>query len=56
MYDYKNLNHKFPCSMSMYALSRPNHVCEFCLVNILICSKWYANYISVSIDYVTISM
>ena len=53
---YKNFNHKFPCSSLPYIQSRPNRVCEFCLVNILPFSKWCATYILVSINDLTISM
>ena len=34
-HEYKNLNHKCPCSSSPYNQSRPNRACEFCLVNML---------------------
>ena len=47
LYEYKNLNYKFTCSLSPYNQSRPNHVCEFCLVNILTFSKWCATTILV---------
>ena len=48
--EYKKLNHEFLFSSSPYIQSRPNRVCEFCLVNIytrlfeMMCHLYYCGY------------
>ena len=50
IYIYKNLNHICPCSLSQSIQSRPNRVCEFCLVNIcthlfeMMCHLYFSRY------------
>ena len=40
-HEYENLSHKSPCSWLPFIQSRPNRVCEFCLVNTLTSSKFH---------------